>query len=105
MRTHLVDARLQVQIRFGFPTQRRRKIAGKNLPLRSIVQLDDMTFGMCAYLHSTPKSPHPKSCREWAPAIRRSPAPSIVVVMDDGLAAIAEFVFLLDYRLAIGGLA
>lgn len=38
-----------------------------------------------------------------APALRRGLAPSVVVVMNHGLAAIAEFIFLLDHSGAIGG--
>src|SRR3954462_3542694 len=45
------------------------------------------------------------ACRRRAPAIGRGPTPSVVVVMNHGLAAIAEFIFLLDHRGAVGGLA
>ena len=56
MRTHPLAASLQVQIGFGLPAQRGREIAGKDLPLRSVIQLDDMAFRMRVYLHSTPNS-------------------------------------------------
>jgi hypothetical protein len=56
MRTHLIAARLQVQIRLRLPAQRRCKIASEDLPARSVVKLDDVAFRMHAYLHSAPKS-------------------------------------------------
>ena len=36
----------EFQFRVGLPVQRHVKVAGKDLPLRSVVKLDKVTFGM-----------------------------------------------------------
>src|SRR3569832_992171 len=51
MRRHPVTALLEMQIGFRLPAQRGGEIAWKDLPLRSVIEFDDMAFRMRTYLH------------------------------------------------------
>lgn len=56
VRGHVVVRRSDRQISLGLPCEREIQIAWKHLPLRTVLKLDDVAFGMGPDLHLRPQS-------------------------------------------------
>jgi hypothetical protein len=57
--THLIVNAHKRQIRVGPPVQRHVNIAWKDLPLRSVVKLDQVALGVLTNFHGLPVSRYP----------------------------------------------
>lgn len=68
VRGHVVVRRSDHQISLGLPCKREIQIAWKHLPLRAVLKLDDVAFGMGPDLHLRPQSAGGRAARTGAAA-------------------------------------